>query len=58
MAGVRRRLIVQENAQRRTVESVLEHLQEYIIGPSLTKERALDQLVLPRILGKESNHPK
>lgn len=58
MADVMRRLNVLENAQRRTVESSLEQLQEYIRAPSFSKERALDQLVSLRTLAKESNHPK
>ena len=58
MADVMRRLNVLENAQRRTVESSLEQLQEYIRAPSFSEERALDQLVSLRTLAKESNHPK
>ena len=58
MADVMRRLNVLENAQRRTLESSLEQLQEYIRAPSFSKERALDQLVSLRILANKPNHPK
>ena len=57
MADVVRRLNVLENTQRRTVESALEQLQEYIRAPSFSKERALDQLVSLRVMAKKSNYP-
>lgn len=58
MHEVMRRLNTLENAQRKTVESVLEQIRDYIRNPSFTKERALDMLISLRILAKESSHPK
>ena len=55
---MRRRLEALENAQKATIDSVLEQLQLFIQALNFTKERALDYLISLKIVAKESSQPK